>query len=323
MNSGDATAVEAAAGRPQRCAFVAVIGAPNAGKSSLVNALVGAKVSIVTHKVQTTRARIRGVAIAGDAQLVFIDTPGIFSPRRRLDRAMVAAAWEGLKGADTVLLVVDAPAYIAGENGPAAARRSRADTDAIVGALKEQGATPSLVLNKIDKTPRTSLLALVRQFNEAAPFAETFFVSAERGDGLAELRDLLAARAPAGAWMYPEDQLSDISERLMAAEVTREKIYLRLHEELPYETTVETESWTRNGKGELRVEQTIYVARDGQKGIVLGERGQTLKTIGAAARAELSALLGETVHLFLHVKVREGWAEEAARYRGMGLDIVD
>ncbi|MBI1366240.1 MAG: GTPase Era [Alphaproteobacteria bacterium] len=308
-----------------RCGFVAVIGAPNAGKSSLVNALVGAKVSIVTHKVQTTRARIRGVAIEGGAQIVLIDTPGIFSPRRRLDRAMVAAAWEGFEGADAALLIVDAPAYLAG-SGPggadAAARRAAADTDAIIAALRRRGAKAHLVLNKIDKIARPKLLGLVKTLNEAGIFEQTFLISAQNGDGVADLKAFLAARMPGGPWMYPEDQLSDISERLTASEITREKLYLRLHQELPYEATVETDKWEETNKG-VRVEQTIYVARDGQKGIVIGKGGATLKAIGAAARAEIAELIGRPVHLFLTVKVRENWAEEAARYREMGLDIVD
>ncbi len=309
-----------------RCAVVAVIGAPNAGKSSLVNALVGAKVSIVTHKVQTTRARVRGVAIEGAAQLIFIDTPGIFAPRRRLDRAMVSAAWSALDGADTVLLLVDAPSYIAGKSiarADAAARKAAADTEAIMEALKARGRKALLALNKIDTMPREKLLALIAEFDGHGIFAETFLISALRGDGVAELKARLAAEAPPGAWMYPEDQLSDISERLMAAEITREKLYLRLHQELPYEATVETEKWERTKKGELRIEQTIYVARDGQKKIVIGEGGQTLKAIGAAARAEMSAVFAEPAHLFLFVKVREGWLDEPARYREMGLDIVE
>ena len=307
----------------KRCAFIAVIGAPNAGKSSLVNAMVGAKVSIVTHKVQTTRARVRGVVIEGAAQLVFIDTPGIFTPKRKLDRAMVAAAWEGLEGADAVLLIVDAPSYLAGngaERADAAARRAAAGTDAIIAVLKEKNAKVILVINKTDTLARTKLLALIAELNAHGVFSDTFLISATRGDGVADLKKFLADRAPEGAWMYPEDQLSDISDRLMAAEVTREKIYLRLHQELPYEATVETESWTRTKKGELRVEQTIYVMRDGQKAIVLGKGGETLKSIGTAAREELTSLLGEPVHLFLHVKVREGWADEDARLRALGLD---
>jgi len=309
-----------------RCAFVAVIGAPNAGKSSLVNALVGAKVSIVTHKVQTTRARVRGVAVDGATQLVFIDTPGIFAPRRRLDRAMVAAAWAALDGADSILFIVDAPAYLAGtsaQKSDAAAKRAAADTDAIMATLKGKNLTAILVVNKIDKLPRPALLGLVKSLNMQGLFGETFLISALNGDGVADLKRRLAAAAPKGPWMYPEDQLSDISERLLAAEVTREKLTLRLHQELPYEATVETETWERTKKGELRIEQTIYVAREGQKGIVIGKSGETLKAIGAAARKELSELLGEPVHLFVTVKVRENWAEEAARYREMGLDIVD
>ena len=309
----------------RKCGFVAVIGAPNAGKSSLVNAMVGAKVSIVTHKVQTTRARVRGVAVKGQTQIVFIDTPGIFSPKRRLDRAMVAAAWEGLVGADAVILMVDAPSYIAGagnDKADAAARRSAADTDAIIAEMKSRGAQAILAINKLDKLPREKMLALTAELNQHGVFSDTFYLSAVRGDGLDDLEKYLLDRMPEGPWMYPEDQLSDISDRLMAAEVTREKVFLRLHQELPYETTVETESWTRTNKKELRVEQTIYVARESQKGIVLGKGGQTLKAIGSAAREELTELLGEPLHLFLFVKVRENWADDPARYREMGLDIV-
>lgn len=309
----------------KRCGFIAVIGAPNAGKSTLVNALVGAKVSIVTQKVQTTRARVRGVAIAGATQLVFIDTPGIFKPRRRLDRAMVAAAWESLDGADAVLLVVDAPSYLAGsgaERSDAAARHASADTDAIIEALKERRMKAVLVINKIDKIARVKLLGLVKDLTERVAFEETFLVAAETGDGVEDLKAYITGRMPESPWMFPEDQLSDLSERLLAAEITREKIYLRLHQELPYESMVETESWKESKTG-IRIEQTIYVARDSQKGIVLGKGGQTLKVIGAAAREELSTLLERPVHLFLHVKVRENWAEEAERYRAMGLNIVD
>jgi GTP-binding protein Era len=302
---------------PRRCGFFAVIGAPNAGKSALVNALVGAKVSIVTRKVQTTRARIRGIAIAGPAQLIFIDTPGIFRPRRRLDRAMVAAAWEGLAGADETLFVVDAAAALAGPS------KATADSEAIAETLKARRIAPVLALNKIDKTPRPALLGLIARLTADLPCREVFLVSATTGDGVADLKAFLAARAPEAEWMYPEDQLSDISERLMASEITREKIYERLHEELPYESTVETTRWGRTAKGELRIEQTIFVSREGHRPIVLGEGGQTLKTIGAAARADLAEQLGEPVHLFLTVAVREGWTEEPARYREMGLDIVD
>jgi GTP-binding protein Era len=301
----------------QRTCFIAVIGAPNAGKSTLVNSLVGAKVSIVTRKVQTTRARIRGILVVDDAQLVFIDTPGIFAPRRRLDRAMVAAAWEGLDGADEILLVVDAPAALAGPS------KSTEDTDAIIAALKDRGVKATLVLNKIDKTARPALLRLIAAMNEDGLFRETFLISAENGDGVKDLRKTLADRAREGAWMYPEDQLSDISDRLMAAEVTREKLFDRLHQELPYESTVETTAWTRTGKGELRVEQTIFVSRESHRPIVLGKGGQTLRAIGEAARADLTGLLGEPVHLFLTVTVRAGWMDEPARYREMGLEAGD
>lgn len=310
----------------RRCAVVAVIGAPNAGKSSLVNRLVGAKVSIVTHKVQTTRTRVRGVLVEGDTQLVFIDTPGIFTPKRRLDRAMVAAAWNALDGADATVLLVDAPSVIAGagnDKADAAARRAAADTAAIVAALKERGRPVILALNKIDALPREKLLPLIARYSEDGVFNETFLISALRGTAVDDLKSRLIAAAQTGAWLYPEDQLSDVSDRLMAAEITREKLFLRLHQELPYETTVETDAWARTAKGELRVEQTIFVAREGQKKIAIGEGGQTLKAIGAASREELSKLLGETVHLFLHVKVREGWLDEPARYRSMGLDIVE
>ena len=301
----------------KRSAFIAVIGAPNAGKSTLVNALVGAKVSIVTQKVQTTRARIRGIAVVDDAQLVFTDTPGIFSPRRRLDRAMVSAAWEGLDGADVIVLVVDAAAELGSPS------KSTADTEMIIAELKKRAVKAVLVLNKIDKVARLSLLKLIADMGAHGVFEETFLLSAENGDGVKDLKKFLVDRAPAGAWMYPEDQLSDISDRLMASEVTREKVFKRLHQELPYESTVETTSWTRTKKNELRVEQTIYVSREGHRPIVLGKGGQTLKAIGEAARKELTEIFGEPVHLFLTVNVREGWTDEAARYREMGLDIVE
>ncbi|MEK7266201.1 MAG: GTPase Era [Pseudomonadota bacterium] len=301
----------------KRSAFVAVIGAPNAGKSTLVNALVGVKVSIVTQKVQTTRARIRGIAVVDDAQIVFTDTPGIFSPRRRLDRAMVSAAWEGLEGADAIVLVVDAAAELGSPS------KSTADTEMIIAELRKRGRKAVLVLNKIDKVARLNLLKLIADMGAEGVFEETFLLSAENGDGVKDLKKYLVGRAPAGPWMYPEDQLSDISDRLMAAEVTREKIFKRLHQELPYESTVETTSWTRTKKNELRIEQTIYVSREGHRPIVLGKSGQTLKTIGEASRKELTEIFGEPVHLFLTVNVREGWADEAARYREMGLDIVD
>ncbi|MEQ1929768.1 MAG: GTPase Era [Parvularculaceae bacterium] len=304
---------------PKKCAIIAVIGAPNAGKSSLVNRLVGAKVSIVTHKVQTTRARVRGVAIEGDAQLVFIDTPGIFAPRRRLDRAMVRAAWESLDGADAILMTIDAAEHAE----PSLKSKSVADANAIIDVLKQRGVKTDLVVNKIDQLSKLKLLPLVQSLNETGVFSETWLVSAKDGDGVSALKAALAARAPEGPWMYPEDQLSDISDRLMAAEATREKIYLRLHEELPYQTAVETTKWGRTAKGELRIEQTIYVSRESHRPIVLGKGGQTLKALGSAARAELSALTGEPVHLFLEVKVKENWTDDPARYRDIGLDFVE
>ena len=304
------------------CAVIAVIGAPNAGKSTLVNALVGAKVSIVTQKVQTTRARVRGIITEGAAQLVFIDTPGIFIPKRRLDRAMVAAAWEGLDGADVTLVMIDAPAYLAGASEKGATGKSRADAERIIDGLKRANRKAALVLNKIDDLAIPNLLKLAQELNEAGIFTDTFMISAKNGDGLKDLKRFLIEKAPAGPWLYPEDRLSDISDRLMAAEVTREKLFLRLHQELPYDSTVETESWKQTKSG-IRIDQTIYVARDSQKPIVLGKNGQTLKIIGQAAREELSELLGVPVHLFLHVKVREGWDEEAARLRGLGLDAVE
>ncbi|MBT8473063.1 MAG: GTPase Era [Marinicaulis sp.] len=305
----------------QRCAIVTVIGAPNAGKSTLVNALVGAKISIVTQKVQTTRARIRGIVVESDTQIVFIDTPGIFAPKRRLDRAMVAAAWDGIDGADQTLLMVDAPAYITGATGGGQAAKARADTDSILDGLKAAERKVTLVLNKIDEIARQKLLALIEELSAENDFAEIFLISAKTGDGLKELKAHIVSNAPPGPWLYPEDQLSDISDRLMAAEVTREKLFLRLHQELPYDSTVETEDW-KSGKKGIRIEQTIYVARDSQKGIVLGKSGQTLKAIGQAAREDLSEIYGAPVHLFLHVKVREGWSDEAARLRNIGLDVV-
>ena len=306
----------------QRCSVIAVIGAPNAGKSTLVNALVGAKVSIVTQKVQTTRARIRGITVEGDAQLVFIDTPGIFAPRRRLDRAMVAAAWEGLEGADETILVIDAPAFLDGESEKGAAGKSRADAERIIDGLQGADRKAVLVLNKIDALARDRLLKLVHELDRTGVFNDVFLISAKTGDGLADLKKHFVETAPPGPWLYPEDQLSDISDRLMAAEVTREKLFLRLHQELPYDATVETESWKETKTG-VRIEQTIYVARDGQKGIVLGKNGQTLKAIGKAAREDLTDMLDQPVHLFLHVKVREDWADETARLRQIGLDAVD
>ena len=296
-----------------------MIGAPNAGKSTLVNALVGAKISIVTHKVQTTRARIRGICVEEKTQLIFIDTPGIFAPRRKLDRAMVAAAWDGAGDGDVVLLMVDAPGYLDGESGRGAAARSREDTDRIIDGLKKSGRRAVLVLNKIDDFARQKLLTLASELNDEELFSDIFMVSATTGDGLNDLKEFLNNKAPAGPWLYPPDQLSDISDRLMAAEVTREKLFLRLHQELPYDSTVETEAWKSTKKG-IRIDQIIYVARESQKGIVLGHKGQTLKIIGQSAREELEEIYGGRVHLFVHVKVREGWADENARLRQIGLE---
>ncbi len=304
-----------------RCAVIAVIGAPNAGKSTLVNAMVGAKVSIVTQKVQTTRARIRGITMEGEAQLVFIDTPGIFLPKRKLDRAMVAAAWDGIDGADATLLLIDAQGWADGESEKGAAGKARVDAVRIIDGLQKANRKAILVVNKIDAMPRDRLLKLVHELDQTGIFSDVFLISAKNGDGMADLKARLVKAAPTGPWLYPEDQLSDISDRLMAAEVTREKLFLRLHQELPYDATVETETW-KEAKNGIRIEQTIYVAREGQKGIVLGKNGQTLKIIGAAAREELGDILGSPVHLFIHVKVRAGWADEAARLRQIGLDAV-
>ena len=291
-----------------RCGFVAVLGAPNAGKSTLVNRLVGAKVSIVTHKVQTTRIRVLGIVIEGPSQLVFIDTPGIFQPRRRLDRAMIDAAWRGAADADRVVLVIDAR------------RGLDADTTRIVEGLKASHRKAILALNKIDLIKRESLLTLAARLNESGVFDETFMVSALTGDGVDDLRARLAEQAPAGPWMFPEDQLSDLPQRLMAAEVTREHLFLLTHQEVPYATTVETDSWEEFKDGSVKIMQTIFVQRDSQKAIMLGSKGSRLKEIGAASRAELGELLGRKVHLFIHVKVREKWMDDPSRYSAWGLD---
>lgn len=295
-----------------RAGFVALIGEPNAGKSTLLNAMVGTKVSIVTHKVQTTRTRIRGVAIEGDAQIVFVDTPGLFRPRRRLDRAMVAAAWGGAGDADVVVLMIEAHRGIT--PGVEAILERLAST-----LPKEQ--TVVLAINKIDRVKAEALLPLSAAMNERQAFAATFLISAERGHGVADLRRWLAERMPEGPWLYPEDQIADLPMRMIAAEITREKLTLRLHQELPYELTVETESWEDRKDGSVRIEQVVYVARDGHKGIALGHRGETIKAVGQAARADIAEFLGRPVHLFLTVKVRPNWLEEAARYREMGLDF--
>jgi len=293
----------------RHCGFVALIGAPNTGKSTLLNRLVGAKVSIVTPKVQTTRTRVLGIALRGAAQVIFIDTPGIFQPRRRLDRAMVAAAWSGAADADLVVLLVDAEKGVTD------------DTGRIVEGLGKAGRKAILALNKIDLVRRESLLALSAELNATGIFTDTFMISAATGDGVDDLMDALVGRLPEGPWLYPEDQLSDMPERLLAAEITREKLFLQLRQELPYALTVETEEWEERPDGSVRVGQVIYVQRDSQKAIVLGKGGQRIKSVGAAARAELEGMLGCKVHLFLFVKVREKWGEDPERYRDWGLDF--
>ncbi len=295
-----------------RAGFVALIGEPNAGKSTLLNRMVGAKVSIVTHKVQTTRARIRGVVIEGEAQIVFVDTPGLFQPRRRLDRAMVAAAWGGAADADVVVLLVEAH------------RGLTPGVQTILDALRARAVAPqrvALAINKIDRVKAEVLLGLSEKLNAAYPFARTFMISAEKGHGVDDLRHWLAGELPAGPWLYPEDQIADLPMRMIAAEITREKLTLRLHQELPYQLTVETETWDERKDGSVRIDQLIYVAREGHKGILLGRKGETIKAVGQAARAELEDFLGRKVHLFLQVKVRPGWLEDAERYGEMGLDF--
>ena len=293
----------------QRCGFVAIIGAPNVGKSTLVNAMVGSKVTIVSPKVQTTRAIIRGIAIERDAQLIFVDTPGIFAPRRRLDRAMVAVAWSGAHDADIVALMVDAKRGLDDE------------TMAIAAKLADIAATKILIVNKVDLVAKPSLLGLVHAANESMTFAATFMVSAQSGDGVAEVKRWLAAHVPPGPWHYPQDQISDAPMRALAAEITREKIYLRLHQELPYRSTVETDVWKELRDGSVRIEQTIFVERESQRKIALGKGGQAIRSIGAEARKEIAKLIEKPVHLFLFVKVREGWADDPARYREMGLEF--
>ena len=296
-----------------RAGFVALIGEPNAGKSTLLNRMVGAKVSIVTHKVQTTRARIRGVAIEGEAQIVFVDTPGLFAPKRRLDRAMVAAAWSGAADADVVVLLIEAH------------RGMTEGVEKILDGLEGigKGRPVALAINKIDRVKAEHLLALTEKLNTRYPFAKTFMISAERGHGVDDLRQWLAGELPEGPWLYPEDQIADLPMRMIAAEMTREKLTLRLHQELPYQLTVETEHWNERKDGTARIDQVVYVSRDGHKGIVLGNKGETIKAVSKASREELEEFLGRKVHLFLQVKVRENWQEESERYSEMGLDFKD
>ncbi len=297
-----------------RAGFIALIGEPNAGKSTLTNAMVGTKISIVTHKVQTTRARIRGVAIQGQSQMVFVDTPGLFRPRRRLDRAMVAAAWGGAADADIVVLMVEA---------------HRGVTDgvqSILDALPDHTNPQqkvALAINKIDRVQAEILLKLTHRLNEIFPFVATFMISAERGHGVQALKDWLAEQLPDGPFLYPEDQIADLPMRMIAAELTREKLTLRLHQELPYQLTVETENWEERSDGSARIDQVVYVVRDGHKGIVLGNKGETIKAVSMAAREELTQLIERPVHLFLQVKVRPNWLQEAERYSEIGLDFKD
>jgi len=301
--------VSATENTPTRCGFVALLGAPNVGKSTLLNALVGAKVAIVSPKPQTTRSRIVGIVMEGQTQIVLVDIPGIFQPRRRLDRAMVASAWQGAKDADMVALVVDVE------------RPDDGETLAIMEKLKADGRPALLVLNKVDTIAREKLLPIAQRFNEHGNFTDTFMVSALTGSGIADLRVALAAKLPPGPHLFPADQLTDLPQRLLAAEITREKIYLQLHEEVPYSTAVETENWQERDDGSVRIDQAIFVQREGQKAIVLGKGGTRIKALGQSARRELEEMLGRRVHLFLFVKVRENWIEDPERFSEWGLDF--
>ena len=296
-----------------RCGFVVLIGEPNAGKSTLLNRMVGTKVSIVTHKVQTTRAKIRGVALQDGTQLVFVDTPGVFEPRRRLDRAMVAAAWGGAADADVVVLLIEA---------------NRGITPGVKDIVQklanlEKSRAVVLAINKIDRVQNVELLSQTKEMNALYEFENTFLISAERGHGVPDLKSWLATKMPAGPWLYPEDQIADLPIHMIAAEITREKLTLRLHQEIPYQLTVETEDWEERKDGSARIEQIIYVLRDGHKGILLGNKGETIKAISMAARVELEEFLERKVHLFLKIKVREGWLEDAQRYSAIGIDFKD
>lgn len=306
----DRTAGETTGGQ-QRCGVIAVVGAPNAGKSTLVNALVGQKVAITSPKAQTTRTRVMGIAIAGDAQIVLVDTPGVFQPNRRLDRAMVQAAWGGAQDADLIALVVDGRAGL----GP--------KMDPILDGLAQRRETKWLIVNKVDIAAKDKLLVLTERLHERVDFAETWFVSAQSGEGLDDLKAAMAAAMPEGPWHFPEDQVSDATDRLLAAEITREQLYHQLHEELPYQSAVETEQYKERPDGSVEIHQQILVARPTQRGIILGKGGARLKEIGSKARAELAALLGVKVHLYLHVKVKEGWDEDRYVYRDIGLDWVE
>ncbi|MDF1669632.1 MAG: GTPase Era [Roseovarius sp.] len=297
----------------KRAGFIALIGEPNAGKSTLLNRMVGAKVSIVTHKVQTTRARIRGVAMQGEAQLVFVDTPGLFKPRRRLDRAMVAAAWGGASDADVTVLLIEAHRGVT--EGVERILENLADVT--------KGRKVALAINKIDRVQSEALLSLTKDLNDRFAFDETFMISAEKGHGVDALREWLADQLPEGPWLYPEDQIADLPLRMIAAEITREKLTLRLHQELPYQLTVETEQWEERKDGSAKIDQIIYVTRDGHKGIVLGHKGETIKAVSTAARQELEEFLGRRIHLFLQIKVRPNWLDEAERFTEMGLDFRD
>jgi GTP-binding protein Era len=302
----------------RRCGFAAVIGAPNAGKSTLVNRLVGTKIAIVSPKVQTTRMPVRGVAIRGETQIVLVDTPGIFRPKRRLDRAMVTSAWSGAEDADAIVLIADAPELVVNPDGLAAR-----DTAAIVRRLKENGRKAALVLNKIDGMKRAELLPLIERLRDDAVFEAVFVVSALKGDAVEDVAAWCAGKMPEGPWLFPEDQAGDIASRLLASEITREKLYLRLHDELPYASTVETEKWEERKDGSVRIDQIIFVQREGQKAIVLGKGGASIKKIGEMARAELEEIFGRRVHLFLYVKVDENWAEKREHYREMGLEFPE
>ena len=300
------------------CGFVALIGAPNAGKSTLLNALVGAKVSIVSRKAQTTRAAIRGVVVQGEAQIIFVDTPGLFQPKRRLDRAMTTAAWGAAGDADLLALLIDARHEVGAKGDRETLSES---TSRILETLKPMGVKPVLILNKVDLIERDLLLGLAARLNAELPFRETFMISALGGSGLDKLKRDLAGMMPKGPWLYPEDQIADAPMRSLAAEITREKLFERLHDELPYQTTVETESWKDQPDGSARIEQTIYVSRESHKKIVIGEGGRTLKSIGSAARKEIAEAHEANVHLFLFVKVRENWLDDPERYRAMGLEF--